>query len=468
MIKYVLLLIGLGMLTSCVTNEEIQNKHPRSNSSFVLGYPGIVIISQGWIEADSSFSYLLVLNEIDIHSLIKATFDEVKNIEFTIETQIYLRDSLVVNDLKSYRLSGSELKSYELENFGTWTHKFELPQGQYLVIVRITDHHSGKSSYVEVIGTIPDPNRTIPTITSLLFNAFDKENRIGYQPIARFNIPRRYDTLLFKAQIRNPELNSDLTIKATLYKYKSDTALALPVYAQDAIYKDLAYIGIDYKEFDIIKQKFFPLKNHIDKAIIVTNSFSGLTNGNYRYKIDLFQKDTLIDTKWRDFGIRSLYFPDIRTTKDLAIPLIYLNAEDNEFANAVYSQKSDSLKILIDHFWTKNMKPTKAKKTIEQFYHRVELSNKYFSQHKEGWKTDMGMIYILFGQPDYIEERFNEVYWAYGYFQSSDYYNPQQVFVFRKTLKKDPDHDYYLLIRNMYYYDMYQRARENWIYGLIK
>jgi hypothetical protein len=40
---------------------------------------------------------------------------------------------------------------------------------------------------------------------------------------------------------------------------------------------------------------------------------------------------------------------------------------------------------------------------MEQYYARVEYANKHFSHFMEGWRTDMGMVYIMFGPPSNVE-----------------------------------------------------------------
>ena len=48
---------------------------------------------------------------------------------------------------------------------------------------------------------------------------------------------------------------------------------------------------------------------------------------------------------------------------------------------------------------TKALENIKFGDSVEE----IEEANKQFSNYKEGWKTDMGMMYILFGPPWYIE-----------------------------------------------------------------
>lgn len=49
----------------------------------------------------------------------------------------------------------------------------------------------------------------------------------------------------------------------------------------------------------------------------------------------------------------------------------------------------------------------RAKKFMRSYFRRVELANLFFTSYKEGWKTDRGMIYIIFGVPDEVY-KFNE------------------------------------------------------------
>ena len=40
---------------------------------------------------------------------------------------------------------------------------------------------------------------------------------------------------------------------------------------------------------------------------------------------------------------------------------------------------------------------------MNEYYKRVAYSNIHFDSYVDGWETDMGMIYIIFGAPDDIE-----------------------------------------------------------------
>ena len=56
-------------------------------------------------------------------------------------------------------------------------------------------------------------------------------------------------------------------------------------------------------------------------------------------------------------------------------------------------------------FWTK-LDPTPAtpkNELMDEYYGRVAYANAHFRSYGSGWKTDMGMVYIVYGPPDDIE-----------------------------------------------------------------
>jgi GWxTD domain-containing protein len=62
-------------------------------------------------------------------------------------------------------------------------------------------------------------------------------------------------------------------------------------------------------------------------------------------------------------------------------------------------------------FW-KRKDPTPAterNELMEEYYSRVAYANRQFGHYSEGWKTDMGMVYIIFGAPSNIERHPFEV-----------------------------------------------------------
>jgi hypothetical protein len=44
----------------------------------------------------------------------------------------------------------------------------------------------------------------------------------------------------------------------------------------------------------------------------------------------------------------------------------------------------------------------------------VQDANYYFTSYLEGWKTDRGMVYLIYGSPNVIYRTLNSETWIYG------------------------------------------------------
>ena len=122
------------------------------------------------------------------------------------------------------------------------------------------------------------------------------------------------------------------------------------------------------------------------------------------------------------------------------------------------------LSISIIYLSFQNLKNTNiAQRVISLYYERVEEANKQFSNFKEGWKTDMGMMYILFGPPWYTFRSIDEVMWSYSYNRQD--FETNFFFTRTKLNTKYFPFDNYLLARNHQYFNVqYQQIQKslNW------
>ena len=105
-------------------------------------------------------------------------------------------------------------------------------------------------------------------------------------------------------------------------------------------------------------------------------------------------------------------FPGITSPHQAIRPLRYLTSKP-EFGKLF---NYDDKKTAVDSFWLEraSQDPERARSMIQRYYGRVEFANKHFSSHKVGWKTDRGIIYIIYGPPSYVYRRQGEEEWIYG------------------------------------------------------
>lgn len=137
----------------------------------------------------------------------------------------------------------------------------------------------------------------------------------------------------------------------------------------------------------------------------------------------------------------SIDFPAVKQAKSLEWPLRYITTK-TEYEQIV---KSTYPKKMIDNFWIEcGGNKNHAKDLIQIYYSRVEEANYYFSSYTDGWKTDRGMIHLIFGNPSKINKFSDREVWQYG----EDNTTNQLIFVFNKeasplsnnvyTLNRDP------------------------------
>lgn len=97
----------------------------------------------------------------------------------------------------------------------------------------------------------------------------------------------------------------------------------------------------------------------------------------------------------------------------------------------------------------------RARSLMRSYFRRVELANQYFTSYKEGWKTDRGMIYIIFGLPNEVFKFNDREVWNYKNDQFTKRFN------FSKSSSLfDPDN--YILIRDEKFKDAWYEVIDLW------
>ena len=102
-----------------------------------------------------------------------------------------------------------------------------------------------------------------------------------------------------------------------------------------------------------------------------------------------------------------------------------------------------------------------AKELIRIYYNRVFYANYYFSADREGWKTDRGMIFLVFGPPNTLYKSEDEEKWLY-------YKKPGVTIAFTFRKAKTPwSQNLYYLVRNQAPDTHWRQAVESWRAGKV-
>jgi GWxTD domain-containing protein len=131
-------------------------------------------------------------------------------------------------------------------------------------------------------------------------------------------------------------------------------------------------------------------------------------------------------------------FPEITTADQLRDPLRYITTK-KEYDTLL---AAENIKAAVDDFWLKTARsPERAKILIQKYYSNVEEANEYFTSYLEGWKTDRGLIYIIFGRPDYVYRADDSEDWIYGEPENRS----SLQYTFARVNNHFTDNDYMLL-----------------------
>ena len=150
-------------------------------------------------------------------------------------------------------------------------------------------------------------------------------------------------------------------------------------------------------------------------------------------------------------------FPSVTNASQLIESTRYLTTSKEHLKLVQSSNK----KIELDRFWLDiSGSQEQARKLIRTYYQRVQFANQHFSSYMEGWRTDRGMIYIIFGPPQSIYRNDDDEQWNYGTINSI----PDLNFIFRKVGNPFTNNDYGL-VRQPSYENAWYLAVEQWRQG---
>ena len=174
-----------------------------------------------------------------------------------------------------------------------------------------------------------------------------------------------------------------------------------------------------------------------DRFMFADSTFSIKSGASLSFKKEglyLIQEDTN-STDGFTFRASSQSYPKYTRMEDLTAPMVFVTTkEEYDQLTAARDEKVKFDKVILDITGDKD----RAKNFIRSYFRRIELSNQYFTSYKEGWKTDRGMIYLVFGVPTEVSRNENNEIWYYKNFnvrftfvKSGSVYDPDTFVLLR-------------------------------------
>ncbi len=206
------------------------------------------------------------------------------------------------------------------------------------------------------------------------------------------------------------------TLEARTFGYKADSLFILPLNDSGSVF-------------------FQPFKPGI-------YNFSADSNGREGLTLYRFQEG----------------FPDINRADQMINPLRYITSKE-EFD---VISKSKNKRQAVENFWINCAgSKEKGREMIRKYYNRVHEANRFFSSYLEGWKTDRGMIYMIFGPPNVVNRATDSETWVYG----EDSNVNALTFNFDRMANPFSDNDYCLQRSDVYKNNWFREVDDVWRQG---
>lgn len=285
------------------------------------------------------------------------------------------KDDVVIDDIKQ---SSSTIK-FKLSKV-----IFNLPPDEYQVLMQLQDMETERTSEKKAIVTLNDYSGGKMLISHILFldNFVANGKKITFQPRV------------------SSEQNSGMKLYAYFEVYNIPQADSFTVY----------YKVLDSDGKVMQSEQFRNKSNGRITQNVVEIAGDLLTHGSYKIKINAESSGKSVRMEGRfDWYVAGL--PTSFTNIDQAINAVRYIATKQEYKRLQKLPKEKKYEAFVAFWKKRDPTPETAENEYRrEYYKRIVYANDYYhGLRKEGWKTDMGWVYVMLGAPDSIErEPYNQ------------------------------------------------------------
>ena len=454
------------ILTACAGTDEATTERG-SGYGYREGFPEVRVSAIGYF-ADDDTPSIQVVADIVKGSLVYKSEEGVTSASATLTVQVIKVDQKSRTGLTSMQIpitlegrAGEIVQSTELH---TVVETIPVTSGEFEIMITLTDNSSNQQTARKATTSIPVASESRIGMTPVRLYGLEGVITDGVISITTHDVQNRFDGLIFENQFLVPESVDSSTVTIQLLRYESDVESARQMAGIPISPGSIQYKGIETSGAKSILTDSAVLKGDV-RPVRLRHTMPMPESGNYRLEVQVKQPDGSVETRAREFGVKSAWYPNVRSIREMAEPLVYLmNRKDHE--EMIRIQNPDSLKKAVDTFWLANIRNrSRAGQVVELYYSRVEEANKQFANFKEGWKTDMGMVFILFGPPWYVENNLDSSIWYYSYNRNDTRY----IFRFYRPRVADSffPYQHYILLRERFFHTIEYEMVENWKSGYV-
>jgi len=363
-------LISLLILTAGtnITAQENEKLLPKFDYE-VVSFPGKEF------QDAKTYVYVWVQNA----HLQFVTLDSVYSARYQINIGVENQNGIsVLTEDKTYSVSERSYavtidpKAQRVHHF-----EFQLPPDEYLFQLRLLDLNSTRSRSQERQKTVRLFERNKLEVSDVLFVTESDTGSIKAENIIpSFRVPLQEKIFVY-TEVISPEKTNTIKIESTLRPK-------------------------DGKEGLNFSQDVTP-KNEITRVFLQINKESMVRGENQLYLKVTGEGQSKAIRKDLRFVAGIQTFEGL-PVNDMIGPLLYVtDGDDWKKLNNASDEERDSV---FQAFWAKRdpSPGSPENELFNEFYKRVDLTNRNFGySRKNGWKTDRGRVFIVFGAPDRVE-----------------------------------------------------------------
>jgi len=281
---------------------------------------------------------------------------------------------------------------------------FELEPGVYLLRAELYDEDSKKTSFIEIKKIVKKYDSRIQ-ISDLVFltDSVNTASGMRYIPSVSNKFTDKDSTFRVMYEIL-ADHKQNLFVEYRVSESKSGKSII-----------NVVNTAVDSGK-NIINYKLAKIKLSLGEYVVEIR----IRNDEYKFVAETAKR----------FISKIMGYPSSILDLDKAIEqMLYIGTSDELDNIKSLSDYDTKMKAFLDFWRKKDPTPnTEENELLYEYYRRVEYANENFKHYFEGWKTDMGMIYIILGTPSNVERHPFE-YNSKPY-EIWDYYDINRRFVF--------------------------------------
>lgn len=396
-----LLLLGFVLMPSFLHSQLVDKTIKGNENEFFYFDPMIFYSSQEFKPR------LDVYIEIPLENLqFKKNYDTKMydaSINYTIKITNSTNEVVVNESISDFVTTDKEMQKNLDESAKFIVKEYYLNPGNYIIEVSLTDINTKKDKVISRNLTVIDYTKKDLSFSDImLVSKLKEENgKKVITPLVDKNIDNLKDLFLF-FEIYNSK-NENLT---NIFSYKVTDNKNKIIEKGDFTYTITPGIN---KHFEKVQTK-------------------NLVYGDYKLEISDKLNGEIFASK--EFFNKMIGIPVNLKNLDLLIDQMIYIATSDEMDKIRSSSAGDARQKSFIEFWkSKDPSPgTSRNELMIEYYKRINTANERYSHYIDGWKTDMGMVYIIFGEPNNIERYpFTENTKPYEIW---DFYSLNKQFVF--------------------------------------